>query len=55
VRKPHLGAVTVRKAPEPRTPKPDPSQGSGRGPAPTGAERGVAEAERRYGKQTAQT
>lgn len=52
VRKPHLGAVTVRKAPEPRTPKPDPSQGSGRGPAPTGAERGIAEAERRYGKQT---
>jgi hypothetical protein len=34
----------------PRIPRPDPSQGSGRGPAPTGAEKGVAEAERRYGK-----
>lgn len=35
----------------PRVPKPDPSQGSGR-PAPTGAERGVAEAERRFGAKT---
>ena len=43
------------KPSEPRTPRPDPSQGSGRGPAPTGAEKGLAEVERRYGKQTART
>lgn len=37
---------------KPRPPKPDPSQGSGRTQAPSGAERGVAEAERRFGKRT---
>lgn len=36
---------------KPRTPKPDPSQGSGRAPALTGAEKGLAEAERRFGKR----
>ncbi len=39
---------TLKAAGMPRTPKPDPSQGSGR-PVPTGAERGVAEAARRFG------
>jgi hypothetical protein len=34
----------------PRTPRPDPSQGSGKAPAQNGAEKGVNEAARRYGK-----
>lgn len=37
---------SLKAAGTPRTPKPDPSQGSGR-PAPTGAERGMAEAAKR--------
>lgn len=35
----------------PRTPRPDPSQGSGR-PAPSGAEKGNAEAAKRFGAKT---
>jgi len=36
----------------PRTPRPDPSQGSGRTPVLTGAEKGIAEAQRRFGTKT---
>jgi hypothetical protein len=35
----------------PRAPRPDPSQGSGRAPAPSGAQKGLDEAERRFGKR----
>lgn len=37
---------------KPRTPKPDFTQGSGRGGSSSGGEKGLAEAERRFGKKT---
>lgn len=45
---------TLKAPGTPRTPRPDPSQGSGR-PAPGGAGRGIAEAQRRFGKPSNQT
>lgn len=42
---------SLKAAGTPRTPRPDPSQGSGR-PGPTGAEKGNAEAARRFGSKT---
>lgn len=51
--KPYLVATDTPPAepPAPRTPKPDPSQGSGKQTQQTGADRGLAEAERRFGKR----
>lgn len=54
-RKPHLAKATEQKPREPRTPRRDPSQGSGRTPAPVGAEKGLAEAARRFGTQNVST
>lgn len=54
-RKPHLAKATEQKLREPRTPRRDPSQGSGRTPAPVGAEKGLAEAARRFGTQNVST
>lgn len=55
--KPYLVAAEKPADPPPpagpRPPRPDPSQGSGRAPTPSGAEQGLAEAERRFGKQAA--
>lgn len=50
--KPYLVAAQVPAEPAgPRPPMPDPSQGSGRPSAPTGAERGLEEAQRRFGNR----
>lgn len=50
-RKPYLGTTPAK--PEPRGPKPDPSQGSRGGTAMTGREQGLAEAQKRFGKPAA--
>lgn len=48
--KPYLVAAEKPAEPTPpRAPRPDPSQGSGRTAPPTGAEKGVDEARRRFG------